>query len=122
MSELITQDSVQEFFAAALAALPYPVSQPPGDAAADTYITFNEAAGIGRTAGNTATRVRHLVQLHAWPRLADGAHRAAVCAASAALTAAGVRVYSWGPDLYENDTGIRHISCTCSWWQRPAAG
>ena len=122
MSELITQDSVQEFFAAALAALPYPVSQPPGDAAADTYITFNEAAGIGRTAGNTATRVRHLVQLHAWTRLENGEHRVAFFAAIEALKAAGVRVYSWGPDLYENDTGIRHISCTCSWWQRPAAG
>ena len=66
-------------------------------------------------------RVRHLVQLHAWTHSQDDAHRAAFFAAVALLKAAGVRIYSWGPDEYERDTGISHIACTCSWWQAPGA-
>ena len=118
-------DIIQQFFAGTLAGLTVdgveiPCSQPPGDAEAQTWITFNEALGSGHTAGNEITRIRHLVQLHAWTHSDDDAHRAAFFAALDRLRAAGVRVYSWGPDDYEKDTGVRHIACTCSWWQLPA--
>ena len=39
----------------------------------------------------------------------------------AMLKKAGVRVYSWGPDEYEKDTGLHHIACTLTWWQPPGA-
>lgn len=107
---------VQEFFYEALRDLPWPVSQPPGDAEAETYITFNEVSGSLYTASNAPTRVRHLVQLHAWTRSPDDDHRVAFCAAIEQLRKVGVRVFSWGPDEYEKDTGIHHIACTCEWW------
>lgn len=117
---LMAQDVVQQFFASALAGLPWPVSQPPGDAEAETYITFQEISGSAYQASNAATRLRHLVQLHAFTHSPNDDHRAAFFAAIQRLKAAGVRVYSWGPDDYEKDTGIHHIACTCSWWQTPA--
>ena len=111
-------DEVQQHFYAALASLPVPVSQPPGDAQADTWVTFNEIAADARTAGNAVTRICHLVQLHAWSHCDNDDHRVAFFAAIELLKAAGVRVFSWGPDDYEQDTGIHHIACTCEWWQR----
>ena len=119
MTDLMTTDAVQQFFTRALEALPYPVSQPPGEADAETYVVFHEAAGSAWTASNDAARVRHLVQLHAFSHADDDEHRKAFFAALALLKAAGVRVYSWGLDDYENDTGIHHIACTCTWWQAP---
>ena len=47
-----------------------------------------------------------------------GKGRVAFFMALELLNAAGVRVFSWGPDEYEQDTGIHHIACTCEWWQR----
>ena len=99
------------------AAVAVPVSQPPGDAQAETWITFNEIAADSKTAGNAATRMRHLVQLHAWTHSDDDEHRTAFFMAIELLKAAGVRVFSWGADDYEQDTGIHHIACTCEWWQ-----
>ena len=119
MADLMTDDAVQQFFTSALATLPYPVSQPPGDAEAETYVVFNEVSARAQTASNDAQRVRHLVQLHAFSRAEDDEHRQAFFAALALLKEAGVRVFSWGPDDYETDTGIHHIACTCSWWQAP---
>lgn len=118
---LEAQDKVQQFFTAALSGLPWPVSQPPGDADAETYITFQEIGGSLYQASGTPTRVRHMVQLHAFTHSADDAHRTAFFAALDRLKAAGVRVYSWGLDDYEKDTGIHHIACTCVWWQRPGS-
>lgn len=111
-------DEVERVFYTALSALPWPVSQPPGLAENETYITFQPVSGDGQTAGNEITRVRHLVQLHAYSRGENGEHRTAFFAALDALRTAGVRVYSWGPDSYEADTGIHHIACTCRWVQR----
>lgn len=118
MDDLMTNDIVQQHFMAALRDLPVPVSQPPGDAAAMTWVTFNEVGADGRTASNTVQRMRHLVQLHAWTHSQDDEHRVAFFMAIELLKAAGVRVFSWGADEYEQDTGIHHIACTCEWWQR----
>lgn len=119
MSDIMTDDAVQQFFTSALAALSYPVSQPPGESEAETYVVFQEVSGSAWMASNEAARVRHLVQLHAFSRADDDEHRKAFFAALALLKAAGVRVFSWGPDDYETDTGIHHIACTCTWWQAP---
>lgn len=118
MAELLTTDVVQQHFFEALKDMPVPVSQPPGDAQAETWITFNEIAADTRTAGSVVTRVRHLVQLHAWTHSENDDHRTAFFMAIELLKAAGVRVFGWGPDDYERDTGIHHIACTCEWWQR----
>ena len=118
MSDLLTNDVVQQHFYNALKDMPVPVSQPPGDARAETWVTFNEIAGDSMTASNETRRVRHLVQLHAWTRSEDDDHRVAFFMAIELLKEAGVRVFGWGPDDYEQDTGIHHIACTCEWWQR----
>ena len=126
MSDLMMDDVVQQHFTAALRDLEVngvhiPVCQVPGGAGEQTWVSFNEASGLGYTASNEAQRIRHLVQLHAWTHSQDDEHRAAFFAAVALLKAAGVRVYAWGPDEYEKDTGISHIACTCSWWQSAGA-
>lgn len=40
MDNLMTADAVQQHFTAALKDMPVPVSQPPGDAEATTWLTF----------------------------------------------------------------------------------
>ena len=119
--DVMADDIVQQFFTKALEGLPYPYGQPPGDADAETYVTFHEAGCTGYTASNEPQRARHLVQLHAWTHSETDDHRAAFFAALAMLKKAGVRVYSWGPDEYEKDTGLHHIACTLTWWQPPGA-
>lgn len=119
--DVMETDIVQQFITKALEGLPYPYSQPPGDAAAETYITFQEVSGTGYTASNEAQRVRHLVQLHAYTHSDNDEHRAAFFAALAMLKKAGVRVFSWGLDDYEKDTGLHHLACTLTWWQTPGA-
>ena len=118
MADLFTTDVVQQHFYAALQDLPVPVSQPPGDAGAETWVTFNEVSADGRSASNEVRRVRHLVQLLAWTHAQDDEHRTAFFMAIELLKDAGVRVFGWGPDDYEQDTGIHHIACTCEWWQK----
>ena len=110
-------DRVQAFFMDALRDIGYPVSQPPGDASAQTWVTFNPVRSAAYMAGDSITRFRQLVQLHAWTRAETDEHRTAFFAALDALKAAGVRVYAWGPDDYEQDTGIHHIAATVTWWQ-----
>lgn len=119
---MMASDIVQQHFMRALSALEIngvriPVCQVPGGAGEKTWVSFNEASGFGMTAGNQVQRIRHLVQLHAFSHSEDDEHRAAFFAAIQLLKAAGVRIFSWGPDEYEKDTGISHIACTCTWWQ-----
>lgn len=121
MDDMMSTDIVQQFITSALEGLPYPYSQPPGFADAETYVTFFEVQGSGRTASNVVTRIRHLIQLHAWTHSDTDEHRAAFFAALAKLRRAGVKVFSWGPDEYEKDTGLHHIACTLTWWERPNA-
>ena len=71
------------------------------------------------SASNQTQRIRHLVQLHVYSLLEDGTHRALFFQALALLKAAGVKVASWGPDDYEQETRRHHISCTCSWVEPP---
>ena len=111
-------DRIETHIQAALAPLGYPVSQTPGDASAETWLTWNTVRGAGLTASDVPTRVRHTFQLHAWTHGSASEHRAAFFEAIEALKAAKVRVFSWGPDEYEKDTGISHIACTCTWVQR----
>lgn len=117
--DLLEQDAVQQFITRALSGLPWPASQPPGDLSAPTYLTFSEVRGSLYMAGNRVKRVRHMVQLHAWTQLDGDEHRTAFFEAIRRLRAAGARVYSWGPDEREKDTGISHIACTLTWTQRP---
>ncbi len=117
----VSDDVVQQFFTKALEGLGYPVSQPPGDAGAETYVIFQEVSGSSYLAGNAVQRVRHLVQLHAYTHSEHDEHRTAFFAALAMLKKAGVRVFSWGPDVYEHETGMHHIACTCTWWQHPGS-
>ena len=120
-ADMLATDIVQQFFTSVLADMPYPVSQPPGHGSAETYVVFNEVDGSGTMASNDIQRLRHLVQLHAYTRSDNDEHRAAFFMALAKLKKAGVRVYGWGPDEYEQDTGKHHIACTCTWWQTPGA-
>lgn len=108
--------NVETVFAAALAMLPCPVSQPPGDSTAESYVTFFEVQGVwGESASNTPTRLRHLVQLHAYSHLGDGTHRRLFLRAMKLLRAVGVRIESSGLDDYEKDTGIHHMAAYCEW-------
>ena len=51
------EDKLEAFMMAALSALPYQVSQPPGGAENETYVTFNEASGApAEHASNAPTR------------------------------------------------------------------
>lgn len=118
---VMEEDVVQQFITRALRDLPWPVSQPPGDAQAETWVTWMEAGCQAYTASNEAQRARHLIQLHAWTKSEDDEHRAAFFAAVSALKRAGVRVYSRGADVYESDTKLHHIYCTLTWWQPPDA-
>ena len=112
------QDRVETFIQATLTPLGVPVSQTPGDASAETWLTWNTVSGRGLTASDTATRVRHTFQLHAWTHGVASEHREVFFRAIDALKAAGVRVFSWGMDEREIETGISHIACTCIWNQR----
>lgn len=112
------QDVIETFIQGALEPLGYPVSQTPGDASAQTWLTWNTVRGDGITASDAATRVRHTFQVHAWTHGFASEHRQAFFAAIDALKAAGVRVFSWGMDEREKDTGISHIAATCYWNQR----
>ena len=113
------EDRVQQFFYSVLQTIGWPVSQPPGDAENETYVTFNEVSARATGASNAPTRVRHLVQLHAYSHSQDDDHRTAFFAALYALKERGVQVWSWGPDDYDKDTGMHHIACTCAWAERP---
>lgn len=105
---------IEELMDSVLASVTYPCSQPPGYADEDTYLTWNETyCGSLTKASNAGTRIRHLVQIHGWSHLADSSHRAALKEAVQAVMDAGHRVIHWGPDDYEEDTGIHHIACTC---------
>ena len=61
--DVMADDIVQQFFTKALEGLPYPYGQPPGDADAETYVTFHEAGCTGYTASNEPQRARNLVPL-----------------------------------------------------------
>lgn len=112
-------DTLEAFFSKTLSSLPYPVSQPPGGAENETYLVFNEASGFpAEHASNAPTRVKHLVQLHAFSHREDGEHRRAFFRAMALLEQSGARVQSWGPDDYEKDTGIYHIAATFAVWMK----
>lgn len=111
------RDTIETFVQGVLAPLGWPVSQTPGDASAQTWLTWNLAGGRALTASDEATRVRHMFQVHAWTHGEQSEHREAFFAALDALKDAGVRVFSWGADEREKDTGICHIAATCVWHQ-----
>lgn len=108
-----------ELFQGALSALPCPVSKEPAGGDYETYAVFNEVLGtFTGHASNQPHRLRHMVQVHVYSKLDDGTHADLFARAVKLLRAAGVRVYSYGPDLYETDTGYHHIAATCEWAER----
>lgn len=111
--------SYDELFQATLLPLGYPVSGQPAGGQHETYLTFNEVrADFIAHASNEARRLRHTVQVHVFSRRDDGAHRDIMRSAIRALRKAGVRVYSYGPDMYETDTGYHHLAATCEWTEK----
>lgn len=105
-----------QFFQATLLPLPCPVSKEPAGGKHETYATFNEVLGtFTGYASNQPHRLHHTVQVHVFSKCDDGAHQTIFHQAIAMLRAAGVRVYSYGPDMYETDTGYHHIAATCEW-------
>ena len=111
---------VNEYFYGILSQLPWPVSRTPAGGENETYLTFNETSGtLIESSGNEPQRLRCLVQVHAFSHRSDDTHRKAFFQAIALLRQNGVRVYSWGPDQYEDDTGIHHIAATCEWLTLP---
>lgn len=108
--------SYDAVFAALLAALPCPVSKMPGGGAHETYAVFGEVlATPTHSASNAPRRLRHTVQVHLYSRRDDGTHETLLREAMRLLRAGGVRVYSYGPELYETETGYHHIGATCEW-------
>lgn len=108
-----------DFFKATLDPLGYPVSKEPAGGQNETYIAFNEAAGtFTGHASNQPHRLHHMVQVHIFSKLDDGTHETLLQQAIGLLRAAGVRVYSYGPNQYEKDTGYHHIAATCAWTEK----
>lgn len=102
---------------AALSALPYQVSQPPGGAENETYVTFNEASGApAEHASNAPTRTKHLVQLHAFSHREDGAHRRAFFAA---LTLLERRAHGYRAG---DRTTMRRTQASTTWRQPSPCG
>lgn len=111
---------VNEFFYSILSGLPWPVSRNPAGGENETYLTFNEVSGsLVEASSNEPQRRRHLVQLHAFSHRNDDTHRRAFFQGVDLLRKNGVRIFSWGPDQYETDTGIHHIAATCEWLTTP---
>lgn len=75
----------------------------------DTYIAWMELLGKPISASNTWIRVEHLMQVDLYSQfplddlLARTLHN---------LRRAGCRIDDWGPEIYEQDTGYRHIPIT----------
>ena len=121
-------DVVEEMITTALRDLPYPVSQPPGDSDAATWITWSETSQLfGQASSNVSRRTRHMLQIHAFHHRGyytetmdsedANAHRQALFEAIKELRKAKVRIWSTGMDELEKDTDIYHISCTAEWWE-----
>lgn len=109
----MTYDEVMQ---SALGALGCPVSKEPAGGAHETYAAFNEVRGtFTGHASNAPHRLHHMVQLHIYSKRDDGTHAVLFREAIRLLREAGVRVYSYGPDDYETDTGYHHIAATCEW-------
>lgn len=103
--------TVFQAFDAALSATPYPVTQRPVKGDAPVYLTFWEIMGHPTAhASNRAQRITHTVQVDIFARQAVAPELDVV---RKALTAAGIRVGSWGPADYESDTGWHHMPITC---------
>lgn len=103
--------NVFKVFQVALESTPYPVTQIPVKGDAPVYLSFFEVLGRPDAyASNKARRVIHTMQVDIWGRQAIGPEFPAV---AKALRAAGVRVASWGPADYEQDTRWHHLPITC---------
>ena len=95
-----------------MSALPCPVSQTPGQGG-ESYCVYNLIDGRFRAhASNEPGRVQHMAQVHLFSTKDDGTHLDLMNQAIGLLKAAGVRVFGWGPDLYEADTLRHHTAIT----------
>ncbi len=111
--------SYDEHFQSTLLPLGYPVSQEPAGGQHETYITFCEVLGnFAGYASNKPHRLHHTVQVHVFTKRDDGTHREIMAQAMRALRRASVRVYHYGPDLYEESTGYHHLAATCEWTEK----
>lgn len=108
-----------EHFKTALDPLGCPVSKEPAGGQHETYAAFNEVLGtFTGYASNQPHRLHHMVQIHVYSKRDDGTHETLFHKAIRLLRVAGVRVYSYGPNLYDNNTGYHHIAATCEWTEK----
>lgn len=108
-----------ELFCTALLPLDCPVSKQPAGGQNETYVTFNEVLGaFSGYASNQPHRITHTVQVHVFSRRDDGTHETLMRQAIALLRESGVCVYSFGPAMYEQETGYHHIAATCEWVEK----
>lgn len=110
---------MEELYQSTLSALGVPVSQPPAGGQYETYIVFNETYGeYDAHASNRARRLYHQVQLHVYSKRDDGTHRDLFFRAVDLLRDAGIRIRSYGPDDYEQETGLHHIAATTEYVEK----
>ena len=80
------------------------------------YVSFEEISGtVARSASNAPRALIHVMQVDIWSRAAISPELYPVLRA---LWAAGITVDSWGPLIYEDDTGWYHMPITCRYNER----
>ena len=96
---------------AALSALPYPITQLPIRENVPVCLAFWEVLGQPTAhASDRAQRIAHTMQVDIYARHPIGPELVEV---RKALRAAGIRVGSWGPADYEQQTHWHHMPITC---------
>lgn len=108
---------MEEKYKSILSRLPCPVSKLPAGGENETYVTFNQVYGnFSVYSSNKPRRARHMVQVHVFTRREDGYHLTLMDQAVVLLLGEGVRIVSWGPDEYEEDTRYHHIAITTEFY------
>lgn len=94
----------------ALAPLPYPARQAPADEGEATYLSYFLVVATPMRASGGIRRMRCVMQVDIWSMRAIVEELTYV---RRALEDAGIRIQSWGPAAYEDDTGRHHMPVTC---------
>ncbi len=105
---------VDQAFAAALSALPYPSTQLPSAGKGRIYLAWQALLDTPALyASNTPLRTEHMVQVTVYSeRPLTGDELRSI---QRALTRGGIRVGSVGPKLYDSDLKRHYRPITCRW-------
>lgn len=101
--------TAHETIKAALEGLAPKVGRHPLDERPDTYIAWMELLGKPICASNAWIRVEHLMQVDLYSKAPLDELLARTLLR---LRQSGCRIDDWGPEIYEQDTGYRHIAIT----------